>query len=439
MAHTTWQNWSGAVTCRPVDIIYPTSVEEIVAALQAAGREGYTLRPVGSGHSFTPLAVTDARLLSLDHFQGVESVDVGRGVAVVRGGTKLKALGAALRQQGVAQENLGDIDAQSIAGAISTGTHGTGLRFPGLAAQTEALTLVTAGGEVVECSADHNPELFKAAAISLGSLGIIARLALRVIPAFNMRYISRRATLDHCLENLTRYQQEHRHFEFYWFPYSPYTQLKLLDETSDAPTPQGVGVAFNKVILENVVLKIVSEACRFWPRLTPAVGRLAGRLAPTFEEVNASHRVLATVRWVRFNEMEYNIPLEAFPETIRAIQQLIERRRFAVHFPIECRFVRGDDRWLSPAYGRDSAYIAVHMYKGMPHEAYFRAVEEILQSAGGRPHWGKMHTMTPTQLADRYPRWHDFLRLRAQLDPDGRLLNPYLRRLFGLDASPAGV
>lgn len=433
MAHHKWQNWSGAVSCRPAEILYPTSLEEIVAAVQDARRDGATLRPVGAGHSFTPLAATDDRLLSLDYYQGVESVDTAQGVAVVRGGAKLKALGAALRQHGVAQENLGDIDAQSIAGAISTGTHGTGLRFPGIAAQAVGLTLVTAAGEVVECSANHNPELFQAAAISLGSLGIIARLALRVVPAFNMRYISQRATLDHCLDNLAHYQQAHRHFEFYWFPYSPYTQLKLLDETPDPPTPQGLGVAFNKVILENVVLKIVSEACRLWPRLTPAVGRLAGRLAPTFAEVNASHRVLATVRWVRFNEMEYNIPLEAFPETIRAIQALIERRRFAVHFPIECRFVRGDDLWLSPAHGRDSAYIAVHMYKGMPYETYFRAVEEILQGVGGRPHWGKMHTMTPTQLADRYPRWHDFLRLRAQLDPDGRWLNPYLRRLFGLE------
>ncbi len=437
-----WSNWSGSVQCTPRQIVKPQSIDELRCMVRDYGHANRQMRVVGAGHSFLPLAQTDDILMSLDNIQGIEAIDTVGGTVTVLGGTRLKTLGEELFKHGLAQENLGDIDVQSIAGAISTGTHGTGVAFGTLSTQVVGLTLVTASGELLECSLEHNPDIFKAAQVSLGTLGIIVKVRLRVVPAARLHYQGRRNSLTDCLANLDRYKQENSHFEFFWFPYTDGAQVKFLNETSDPSSKNSLWSTFNKIVLENYVYWLISEACRLVPRFCKTACCISAQSIATVDEVNYSHRLFPTPRMVRFQEMEYNIPAEHMHTVVLEIQQCIERHQFQVHFPVECRFVRADDIWLSPAYRRDSAYIAVHMYRGMPYQAYFRHIEEIFKRYNGRPHWGKIHTRTAEELATLYPRWQDFRRIRAMLDPRGMFLNDYLRSLFDVDlseASPAAM
>ncbi len=428
-----WHNWSSSVSSSPQIIAQPESIEDVIQLVKKYGQTGQTIRVVGSGHSFTPLVQTDDVLVSLDHLEGIEQIDRERGTVTVLGGTKLKLLGDTLLKLGLAQENLGDIDVQSIAGAISTGTHGTGIAFGNISTQVERLTLVTANGELLECSLEEDPEIFKAAQISLGTLGIIVRVTLRVVPSKRLHYQVRRESLKQCLPQLEDYKQKNTHFEFFWLPYTEYVQAKCINETEKPVNAGGLWAAFNRVVLENGVFWLLSEACRLFPRLCQTVSNISAQAIASVDEVDYSHHIYATPRWVRFNEMEYNIPAEHFSTVFAEIRECISRERFAVHFPIECRFVHADDIWLSPAYERPSAYLAVHMYKGMPYQNYFAQIEAIFQRYQGRPHWGKMHTLTAEQLATLYPHWQDFQRVRARLDPKGLFLNAYLRQLFSVE------
>ncbi|GCE45635.1 sugar-1,4-lactone oxidase-like protein/FAD-linked oxidoreductase [Thermosporothrix hazakensis] len=425
-----WSNWSGSVRCSPKQVLRPESISQLVQMVKEHAAEGRCMRVVGTGHSFTPLVQTDDILISLDGLQGIEQVDRERGTVTVLAGTKLKRLGEALYAHGLAQENLGDIDVQSISGAISTGTHGTGIAFGTIATQVVGLTLITAAGELLECSEEQNPELLKAAQVSLGMLGIIVKVTLRVVPARRLHYVSRKISLDECLESIDRLKQENSHFEFYWFPYTKWVQIKLMNETQEQVNAGSIWATVSQLVLENGLFWLLSEACRLVPLLCPLVSTISAFGVPDINEVNHSHRAFATPRLVRFQEMEYNLPAEHMKTALEEIRDCINQHRFAVHFPIECRFVRGDDIWLSPAYQRDSAYIAIHMYRGMEYKPYFRHIEEIFKRYNGRPHWGKHHTRTAEQLSELYPRWNDFRRVREELDPQGLFLNSYLRELF---------
>ncbi|GGA40013.1 FAD-binding oxidoreductase [Kroppenstedtia guangzhouensis] len=427
-----WTNWSGSVRFTPREIALPATEEEMISLVRRARERGTSIRVIGSGHSFTPLVETDSTLVSLDRMQGVQPVDPEEQQVSVLGGTKLKALGASLLQQGWSPENLGDIDAQSIAGAVSTGTHGTGMRLGSLSEQAEALTLITADGQIRECSAKQDPDLYQAARASIGSLGIITRVRLRVEPLYRLHFRSKRLPLDEVVNRLEEYKSNHRHFEFFWFPYTDSVQAKFMNKTDAPPTRKGWWSSFNKLVLENGVFWFLSEGARIIPRVSRTVSRIAAWGVPQFEETGDSQSLFATPRHVRFNEMEYSIPAESLPTVIEEMKQTMEKRRFPVHFPIEIRFVKGDDIWLSPAFGRDSAFVAVHMYKGMPYKEYFQAMEQIFLRHDGRPHWGKMHHLGADELCKLYPRWQDFQRIRRKLDPDGLFLNPHLRRIFGL-------
>ncbi|GCE22431.1 D-arabinono-1,4-lactone oxidase [Dictyobacter kobayashii] len=427
-----WQNWSGSVRSSLQQLVKPSNIAELARLLSHYSRTGRHVRVVGAGHSFTPLVETDDILLSLDNLQGVEEIDTEHGTATVLGGTRLKLLGETLLARGVAQENLGDIDVQSIAGAISTGTHGTGIHFGNLATQVEALTLVTASGEILECSAQQNSEIFKAAQVSLGLLGVIARVKLRVVPAKRLQFKSHRERLSTCLENLEDYKNNNSHFEFFWMPHTEWVQAKFLNETQAAATGSNLWGRFNKVVLENGLYWLLSECCRLVPSLTPTISKVSAQGIAAVDEVDFSHRLYATPRAVRFQEMEYNIPVEHFTTVLQEIKASIATHHTRVHFPVECRFVQADDIWLSPAYQRPSAYVAVHMYKGMPYREYFQQIEAIFKRYQGRPHWGKLHTQDAASLAQLYPHWDDFRRVRATLDPQGLFLNAYLRNLFAI-------
>ncbi|BBI35355.1 D-arabinono-1,4-lactone oxidase [Cohnella abietis] len=427
-----WRNWSGIVQATPQQVIYPGSTEEIVDAVRLCRRESRTLRVVGSGHSFTAVAASDDVLLSLDRMQGIVSVDAESCTAIVWAGTKLKALGELLHAEGLAQENLGDIDVQSIAGAISTGTHGTGLQFGNIATQVVGMTIVTGTAEVLTCTEQSHPELFKSLQISLGALAVIVQVTLRLRPAYKLSYESTRDSLSACLQRLDSLSAMHRHFELYWFPYAEPCQLKFMNETDQPVTSRKISSYISDVILENAAFGALSGICRRAPKLSATVSRICAATVPTNGKVEYSHRLFATQRLVRFNEMEYNLPVEAMEPVIREMREKMALNKYNVHFPIECRFAKGDHIWLSPAYERDSAYIAVHMYKGMPHEIFFADMEQIFLSYGGRPHWGKLHTLNAEQLSRSYPMWDSFQQFRAKLDPDGIFLNDYLRRVFAV-------
>ncbi|KRE90742.1 FAD-binding oxidoreductase [Paenibacillus sp. Soil766] len=427
-----WSNWSGIVQATPQTVLYPDSIVAVVDAVLRCRREGRRLRIDGTGHSFTPIAASDDVLMTLDQMQGLIRVDTEERTATVWAGTKLKLLGELLFAKGLAQENLGDIDVQSIAGAISTGTHGTGQRFGNMAAQVVGLTMVTGTGKVITCTTATHPDLFKAMQVSLGALGIIVQVTLRLQPAYKMKYESKRMPLKQCLQELPEITNGHRHFEFYWFPYADPCQLKFKNSTDQSVTSRKVRDYIGDVLLENTVFGLLSELCRKVPKLSPTVSRISASQVPVGSKVDYSHRLFATQRLVRFNEMEYNLPAEAMPTVIEEMREKMAQGKYHVHFPIECRYAKGDDICLSPAFGRYSSYIAVHMYKGMPHEDYFGAMEEIFLKHGGRPHWGKMHSLRSAELAERYPMWQSFCRTREELDPDGIMLNGYLDKIFGV-------
>ena len=428
-----WSNWSRYVQFTPQQIIRPDSLGELQRIVGESGRNGRHMRVVGSGHSFTPLMRTEDLLISLDNWQGIEEIDVAKGSVKVRGGTKLHYLGEALFAHGVAQEYHGDFDAQSISGAISTATHGTGINFGTLSTQVEGLTLVTANGDLLECSPEHNSAIFKAAQVSLGMLGVIAYVTLRVVPTKRLHLQSRRMRLGDCLKDIEKFKQENAHFSFLWMPRTDWVQVKFLNGTTEPVSKSSSRGNDKKVVVRNWINGLISESCRLLPSLTGVVSKLWASSIPNTDKVDYSHRIFAIPHPLRFQELEYNIPAEHIEAVIGEMQACMALHRFNVHFPIEYRFVHADDIWLSPAYQRASCYIAVPMYRGMEYKAYFHHLEEIFRRYQGRPHWGKVHTQTAESLSQLYPRWHDFLRIRARLDPQGVFLNSYLRELFGTD------
>lgn len=424
------KNWSGSVRFSPTEVTFPESEEQLISIVSKAAAANGSVRVIGAGHSFTPVVATQGTLISLDRMQGIDDVDAQALTAKVKAGTRLFNLGELLHAQGMGMENLGDINRQSLAGAVSTGTHGTGIAFGNIPTQATALRLISAEGRVLTCGEAENRELFLAARVSLGALGILSEVTLRLRKAYKLEYKASKGTFDELLPQVESLKQRNRNFEFYWFPHSETVQIKESNETELPAKDPGVGGWFNDIFLENGVFWVLSKKARYLPFLARTAAKISAWGVGKAHKVNWSHRVYATPRLVRFQEMEYCLPAEAFESALRAVKREVEQQRFRVHFPLECRWSRGDDAWLSPAHGRDSAYIAVHMYKGMPHEPYFKAMEKIFRDHGGRPHWGKMHFLSAKELSGLYPKWKEFQNLRKQMDPKGIFLNDHLRRIF---------
>jgi FAD-linked oxidoreductase len=430
----TWQNWGRSASVRPVRVERPRSPEGVQRAVLAAASHGLAIKAVGAGHSFTGIAVAPGVLLELDDLQGLVSADAVTGRVTLLAGTRLHRIPGLLAPYGLAMQNLGDIDRQSISGAISTGTHGTGAGYGGMATQVVGITLVTAAGEFLRVDEQQNSELLPAVALGLGALGIIVEVTLQCVPAFVMHAIDEPAPLDDVLATLDERVAASDHFEFYWFPHTDVAltkrQTRLPESTVRRPLPL-VGKWIDETLLSNGVYRVVCAAGQAVPAVTPPFSRLAVRLTGNREYTDLSNRVLTQSRTVRFREMEYALPVENVVSAFREVQALIAQRGWRIEFPIEVRFAAEDDRWLSTAHGRASGYIAVHRYWRADPTAYFEAVEEIMLAHGGRPHWGKLHTLDAEQLRGRYPRFDDFLALRDRLDPERRFGNRYLERVLG--------
>lgn len=430
----TWQNWGRSAQVKPLRVERPRTPEGVQRAVRAAVSQVLTVKAVGAGHSFTGIAVSPGVLLELDDMQGLVSADASTGRATLLAGTRLHRIPSLLAPFGLAMENLGDIDRQSISGAISTGTHGTGSGFGGLATQVVAATMVTAAGEFLRVDERQNTDLLPAVTLGLGALGILVDITLQCVPNLLMEAVDEPAPLDDVLETLHSRVEESDHFEFYWFPHTDIAltkrQTRLPESTRRQPLPV-VGRWIDETLLSNGVYRAVCAAGQVAPVITPPFNRLAVKLTGDRCYTELSHRVLTQSRTVRFREMEYALPVENVVPAFRAVRELIERRGWRIEFPIEVRFAAGDDRWLSTAYGRATGYIAVHRYWRADPSVYFEAVEQIMLEHGGRPHWGKLHTLNAEQLRERYPRFDDFTAVRDRLDPDRRFTNRYLDRVLG--------
>ena len=435
---TEWRNWAGDQVCHPAAIARPSTRDEVSAAVVRAARLGRAVRVAGAGHSFTPAVLTEGVLLSLERMRRVTDVDRESGLVRVEAGVTLHELNGMLWDHGLAFENLGDIDVQSIAGATATGTHGTGGRLANLSAALEAVELVTGDGTVVEASRDADREAWRAARVSLGALGVVTGVTLRAVPAFTLEGVDAPLALDEALGRLDELVAANDHFEFFTFPHSEIALTRTNNRVEGPPRPR----SDRRQWLEDVVLRnhVFEAACRLGrrrPALIPSINRAVSRAAGTSRRVDRYYRIFASPRRVRFTELEYALPREHTADAVRAVRSLIAERGFHVPFPLEVRFVAPDDALLSPAGGRETGYVAVHMYRGMEWEPYFRAVEEVMDGFEGRPHWGKRHFQTAETLAPRYPEWDRFAAVRARLDPDGRFANSYVRQVLGPAAPPA--
>ncbi|GAA3535590.1 D-arabinono-1,4-lactone oxidase [Amycolatopsis ultiminotia] len=431
---TPWTNWAGTVKATPSRVHRPRSTAEISDVVRTVSAAGHRVRPLGSGHSFTAIAATDSDALDLSGWTGIEQADLETQQVTVRAGTTLRQLNAALDGIGLAMTNLGDIDAQTVAGAISTGTHGTGARFGGISTQIVALQLVLADGSVVSCSADERPDLFHAARVGLGALGVLSTVTLQCEPSFVLSAQERPEPLEQVLEGFDESAAANDHFEFYWFPYGRNALVKRNNRLplDAARTPLSRMRQFvDYELTENVAFGGICRIGRVFPKLVRPLGGFAAQVLSAREYSDLSHRVFVTHRGVRFVESEYAIPREALHDVLAELRALVPRLADPVMFPVEVRVAAGDDIWLSTANGRDTAYLAIHQFVGMPYREYFAGFAAIVDQVGGRPHWGKMHDLDVHALRTRYPHFDDFLRVRKECDPAGTFTNTYLDRVLG--------
>jgi L-gulono-1,4-lactone dehydrogenase len=428
---STWRNWAGNQSCAPSRVETPGNESQLLSVVQRAGSRGQPIKVAGSGHSFSDIACTDGVQVRLAHYGRILDVDRDANRVTVQAGVRLGRLSAALANRGLALENLGDVAYQQVGGAISTATHGTGASFGGLATQVVGLQLVAADGTLVTCSATEEPEVFHATRVGLGALGVVSTVTLRCVPAFNLHAVEEPMRLDHVLEHLAGYVSGNEHFEFFWVPHTDWALTKRNNRTDEPPRQRWWATRFGKrVLMENVAFGAVCRLGRDMPALIPKLAPLLAAGGRS-EYVDRGYRVFASPRYVRFSEMEYAIPIAEVAGVLRRVAEVIKGLGLRVSFPVEVRVSAGDDIPLSTATGGPKAYIAVHMYKGTAYDRYFEAVEEIFDSVGGRPHWGKLHTQTAATLAPRYPQWQRWQAVRRRLDPDGRFANPYLDRVVG--------
>ncbi len=419
---TTWQNWSGSQSSRPAAWLRPRDEAELARQLGTA--RGH-IRVTGASHSFSALCKTSDTLVSIDGLKGVISHDPEALQATVWAGSRLRDLGEPLWQVGQGLINQGDVDVQSLAGACGTSTHGTGSRLGSLSAQVRGVHLMTPDGELIEANADRDSEVFRASATSLGALGIATRIRLQNRKAYSLSEHEFLAPLDTVLGELDSYARDNRHAEFWAFFESDQAIVKLLNETDSEPTPEP--------LIELPVSSVLDLTSRIAHGIEGMDGPMQKLLVALHSEVRRSgrsYRIFPSVRESRFNEMEYEIPVAQGPECLREIIATVRKSGLRTLFPVEYRLVAADDVWLSPFQGRDSASISVHQHASTDYRPLFNLVEPIFWKYGGRPHWGKLHSLGARQLAALYPHWDDFQRVRARLDPRGRMLNEHLRRLL---------
>ncbi|RSS63233.1 FAD-binding protein [Streptomyces sp. WAC07061] len=428
----TWRNWAGNVRATPARVVTPASVGELQEAVRRAAEEGLRVKAVGTGHSFTAAAATDGVLVRPQALSGILAVDRTAGTVTVAAGTALKDLNRDLARQGLSLTNMGDIMEQTVSGATGTGTHGTGRDSASISAQIRALELVTADGRLMTCSEKENPEVFAAARIGIGALGVVTSLTFAVEPLFLLTAREEPMRFDRVTAEFDQHVAENEHFEFYWFPHTGNCNTKRNNRSQGPASPPGaVSAWIEDELLSNGLFQAVNSLGRAVPAAIPSIARVASRALSARTYTDIPYKVFTSPRRVRFVEMEYALPRERAVEALRELKTMVDRSGLRISFPVEVRTAPADDITLSTASGRETAYVAVHMYRGTPYQAYFTAAERIFTAHGGRPHWGKVHTRDAEQLAEVYPRFAEFTAVRDRLDPDRLFGNDYLRRVLG--------
>ncbi|MFZ3473433.1 D-arabinono-1,4-lactone oxidase [Streptomyces sp. 4.24] len=429
-----WHNWAGNVSAAPVRVVAPASVGELQEAVRRAAGDGLKVKAVGTGHSFTSAAATDGVLIRPQALAGIQSIDrtAGTATVTVAAGTVLKDLNLALAKEGLSLTNMGDIMEQTVSGATSTGTHGTGRDSASLATQIRGLELVTADGRLLTCSEKENPDVFAGARLGIGALGVVTSITFAVEPLFFLTAREEPMAFDRVTAEFDQHHAENEHFEFYWFPHTGNCNTKRNNRSQGPAAPPGAVSAWvEDELLSNGVFQAVNSLGRAVPAAIPSIARIASRALSARTYTDIPYKVFTSPRRVRFVEMEYALPRERVVEALRELKAMIDRSDLRISFPVEVRTAPADDITLSTASGRETAYIAVHMYKGTPYQAYFTAAERIFTAHGGRPHWGKVHTRDAEYFAQVYPRFGEFTELRDRLDPDRVFGNDYLRRVLG--------
>lgn len=432
---TRWRNWSGLVEAHPQRVLTPASVTAVVDAVRQAREQGTTVKMTGTGHSFTAIAAPEHTLLRPEHLSGILEVDREAMTVTARAGTPLKELNLALERLGLSLHNMGDIAEQTLAGATSTGTHGTGGVAAGLAAQLAGLELVTGTGEVVRASTHENPDVFEVARVGLGALGVLTAVTFHVEPLFVIEAHEQPMGWDEALDAYDEMTTASHHVDMYWFPHTDAMMVKQnvrtdLDVGEQQP-PSRLAAWWEDEFVSNTVFGGLCRVGSRAPGLVPRINRVAGRALSERRYSDLAHRVFVTPRRVRFREMEYAVPREVGLDVLRECRRVIDASDWRIAFPVEIRTAPADDVPLSTASGRDSFYLAFHVPMDTDHAAYFGGLEPLLREAGGRPHWGKVHTRTAADLAPVYPRFGDFLAMRDRLDPDRVFANGYLRQVLG--------
>jgi len=417
---TRWQNWSGEQTCEPQQFLHPSSEDELASMVPSATG----VRVVGASHSFSALVPTDATLISLDRMTGLIETDSEKHQATCWAGTPLKQLGRLLWEAGLSLSVQGDVDHQTLGGAIGTGTHGTGKEFGCMSAAVVGFRLLKADGSFINCDANENTEIFQAGRVSLGSLGVMTQIKIQCEPAFHLLQEVRCVPLQECLHGHGEIADRHRHFEFFGFPNTDRVVMKVQDITTEP-------VRRPWLDLDDFFLRLFSESAQLSPPLSRLLQRVAMRAIPTETMVDRAFDVFPSARKVRFNEIEYAVPQEAFVECYQQLVGFVHDQKMTLGFPFECRWVKADDCWLSPFYNRDAVVISVHRYHKQPYREFFDSMESIFRKFDGRPHWGKMHSLGAERFSEMYPRWTDFCELRKALDPTNKFLNAHLRTVFG--------
>ena len=423
------KNWAKNLTFYPKNIYAPKSEQEIQGIVKDHLKRNKSLRMRGSAHSWTELISSDEGFIHLDDMQGLIGVDEERKIINAYGGTKLYRFGEEAFKHHLNLPNQGDVNHQSLAGSLSTGTHGTGIELQSMANQLQGMTFFSGLGDLITINQEKNPDLMNALSVSLGSAGLLTQVSLKMTEAYKLKAESFPEDMNEALQKARKRLTQNRHFEMFYFPVGKWSIVKLMNQTTEQVSPRSRIKKISEMVLDNWLfegMNILASKSKKYSEIDQLVRRFVGH--DTF--IDWSHRAFPTERTVRFMEMEFNLPIDKFEEIFLEIQACIEKNKFETLFPIEIRFVKGDNLWLSPAYQRDSVYFAIHTYKSENYRPYFEEIQKIFIRHSGRPHWGKWHSLTEKELAPLYPRWDDFKKIRRELDPQGIWLNNHLKTLF---------
>lgn len=429
---TTWTNWGQCATANPASQAHPSSTAEVVALVRAAAAAGQKVKAVGASHSFTPIAVTDGMLLHLDRMRNVIGWDLEHDRVRVQAGISLRDLNPILKGRGLAFPNLGDVDPQSVAGAVSTGTHGTGGELFGIAKAIVGVQLVTATGDVLEIDESH--EFFGASRVTLGALGIITEVTLQCVPAFLLHAREEPMALPEVFDRLDELIAANDHFEFYWFPHTEKALIKRNNRVPGGTDRQPIGRFkhwLDDEFLSNEAFDVINRVGRHRPALIPRINNFSGSMLSAREYTDDSYNVFVSPRRVKFRESEFAVPRYSLVDVLSELRSWLDAGHEQISFPIEVRFTAADDVWMSTGHERDNAYVAVHQYFRSDYTRYFNAAQSIFTAHEGRPHWGKLHTLGADYFRDRYARFDDFVAIRDQLDPTRLFSNAYLDRVLG--------